>query len=106
MTSTATDEPVFIPFIDMIAAQAARNPEGVAFREGDRTLSWRSLHEHTLQVAHALQLAGIGPGDKVAVLADRHVVEKAPVAELERSDHPWIKEYFLGPRGRAATKAA
>lgn len=44
--------------------------------------------------------------DKVAVLADKHVVEKAPVAELERSDHPWIKEYFLGPRGRAATQAA
>ena len=44
--------------------------------------------------------------DKVAVLADKHVVAKAPVAELERSDHPWIKEYFLGPRGRAATKAA
>lgn len=44
--------------------------------------------------------------DKVAVLADKHVVEKAPVAELQRSDHPWIKEYFLGPRGRAATKTA
>ena len=44
--------------------------------------------------------------DKVAVLADKRVVEKATVQELERSDHPWIKEYFLGPRGRAATKAA
>lgn len=44
--------------------------------------------------------------DKVAVLADRHVVEKATVQELEKSDHPWIKEYFLGPRGRAATRAA
>ncbi len=44
--------------------------------------------------------------DKVAVLADRKVVEKATVRELERSDHPWIKEYFLGPRGRAAAKAA
>ena len=44
--------------------------------------------------------------DKVAVLADKHVVEKATVQELERSDHPWIREYFLGPRGRAATKAA
>lgn len=40
--------------------------------------------------------------DKVAVLADRRVVAKAPVAALERSDHPWIREYFLGPRGRAA----
>ncbi|HCW49347.1 MAG TPA: ABC transporter ATP-binding protein [Brevundimonas sp.] len=44
--------------------------------------------------------------DEVAVLADKHVVAQAPVAELERSDHPWIKEYFLGPRGRAAHKTA
>jgi phospholipid/cholesterol/gamma-HCH transport system ATP-binding protein len=40
--------------------------------------------------------------DRVAVLADKKVVAVAPVRELEKSDHPWIKEYFLGPRGRAA----
>ncbi len=40
--------------------------------------------------------------DKVAVLADKRVIAKATVQELEQSDHPWIKEYFLGPRGRAA----
>jgi len=40
--------------------------------------------------------------DRVAVLADRKVVEVAPVETLEQSDHPWIQEYFLGPRGRAA----
>lgn len=44
--------------------------------------------------------------DKVAVLADRRVVAKATVDELERSDHPWIREYFLGPRGRAAHKVS
>lgn len=44
--------------------------------------------------------------DKVAVLADKRVIEKATVAELQGSEHPWIKEYFMGPRGRAATKAA
>ncbi|MGH6966760.1 MAG: ABC transporter ATP-binding protein [Phenylobacterium sp.] len=43
--------------------------------------------------------------DRVAVLADKHVVAIAPVHELEHSDHPWIKEYFLGPRGRAAAAA-
>ncbi|HEV2080984.1 MAG TPA: ABC transporter ATP-binding protein [Brevundimonas sp.] len=43
--------------------------------------------------------------DKVAVLADKRVVAKATVSELERSDHPWIREYFLGPRGRAAKAA-
>jgi phospholipid/cholesterol/gamma-HCH transport system ATP-binding protein len=43
--------------------------------------------------------------DRVAVLADKKVVAVAPVHELERSDHPWIKKYFLGPRGRAAASA-
>ena len=44
--------------------------------------------------------------DKVAVLAEKGIVAKATVQELERSDHPWIREYFLGPRGRASQKAA
>jgi len=43
--------------------------------------------------------------DRVAVLADKRVVATAPVAELERSEHPWIREYFLGTRGRAARDA-
>jgi phospholipid/cholesterol/gamma-HCH transport system ATP-binding protein len=44
--------------------------------------------------------------DRVAVLADKHVVAAGPIKELETSDHPWIKEYFLGPRGRAARGSA
>jgi phospholipid/cholesterol/gamma-HCH transport system ATP-binding protein len=44
--------------------------------------------------------------DRVAVLADKRVVAVAPVHELEKSNHPWIKEYFLGPRGRAAAAKA
>lgn len=40
--------------------------------------------------------------DRVAVIADKKVVATAPVRELEQADHPWIREYFLGPRGRAA----
>jgi phospholipid/cholesterol/gamma-HCH transport system ATP-binding protein len=40
--------------------------------------------------------------DRVAVIADKRIVATAPAAELEHSDHPWIREYFLGPRSRAA----
>lgn len=40
--------------------------------------------------------------DRVAVLADRKVLTVAPIAELERYDHPWLQEYFHGPRARAA----
>lgn len=43
--------------------------------------------------------------DRVAVIADKTVVAVAPVKELEQSDHPWIQEYFLGDRGRAARGA-
>ena len=44
--------------------------------------------------------------DRVAVIADKRVVGSGRPEELERSEHPWIREYFLGPRGRAAARAA
>ena len=40
--------------------------------------------------------------DRVAVLADRHVVAVGTIPELLALDHEWIDEYFRGPRGRAA----
>lgn len=40
--------------------------------------------------------------DRVAVLADRKVIAIGTIAELLATDHPWIQEYFNGPRGRAA----
>ena len=43
--------------------------------------------------------------DRVAVIADKKVVATGTVAQLEKSNHPWIKEYFLGPRGRAAMRS-
>lgn len=43
--------------------------------------------------------------DRVAVIADKKIVATAPIPELEQSPHPWIRDYFLGPRGRAAAKA-
>lgn len=44
--------------------------------------------------------------DRVAVLADKQVIVNAPLPEVERSNHPWINEYFGGPRGRAADGAS
>jgi phospholipid/cholesterol/gamma-HCH transport system ATP-binding protein len=40
--------------------------------------------------------------DRVAVLADRKVIAVGTIPELLALDHPWIQEYFNGPRGRAA----
>ena len=43
--------------------------------------------------------------DRVAVLADKKVIAVGTIDELLATDHPWIQEYFNGPRGRAATAA-
>jgi len=40
--------------------------------------------------------------DRVAVLADKQVIAVGTIDELLETDHPWIEEYFNGPRGRAA----
>ena len=43
--------------------------------------------------------------DRVAVLADKRVIAVGTIPELLALDHPWIQEYFNGPRGRAASAA-
>jgi phospholipid/cholesterol/gamma-HCH transport system ATP-binding protein len=40
------------------------------------------------------------------VLADRKVIAVGTIPELLALDHPWIQEYFNGPRGRAAADTA
>jgi phospholipid/cholesterol/gamma-HCH transport system ATP-binding protein len=53
---------------------------------------------HDLDSLHAIC-------DRVAVLADKKVVGVGTIAQLQKLDHPWIKQYFLGQRGRAAALA-
>ncbi|MBX7533125.1 ATP-binding cassette domain-containing protein [Qipengyuania sp. 1XM1-15A] len=43
--------------------------------------------------------------DRVAVIADRKIIAVDTVPNLMELDHPWIQEYFNGPRGRAALTA-
>jgi phospholipid/cholesterol/gamma-HCH transport system ATP-binding protein len=44
--------------------------------------------------------------DRVAVLAQQHVLAVGPLAEVAATDDEWIQAYFHGPRGRAAQGAA
>jgi phospholipid/cholesterol/gamma-HCH transport system ATP-binding protein len=44
--------------------------------------------------------------DRVAVLADKHVVREGPPRELvSNPGHPWVEEYFCGERGRLVTRS-
>jgi phospholipid/cholesterol/gamma-HCH transport system ATP-binding protein len=57
------------------------------------------LITHDLDTLHAVC-------DRVAVLADKKVIAIGTIPELLALDHPWIQEYFNGPRGRAAAVTA
>ncbi len=39
--------------------------------------------------------------DRISVLVDKRV-KVGTMANLMRDTHPWIRDYFHGPRGRAA----
>lgn len=40
--------------------------------------------------------------DRIAVLHSGGVAAIGPIEEILANDHPWIRDYFHGPRGRAA----
>ena len=42
--------------------------------------------------------------DRIAVLSDGKVLAIGPLDEVRQNPHPWIQEYFSGPRGRAAVR--
>lgn len=64
----------------------------------------RSLNLTVCMVTHDLDsLSAIC--DRIAVLVDRRIIVDT-MENLMALDHPWIREYFHGPRGRAAAMAA
>lgn len=83
---------------------AGLDPIGAAaFDELLRTLQ-RSLGLTVFLITHDLDTL-YAICDRIAVLADKRVLVVAPVAEVERHDDAWIRDYFHGPRGRAARSA-
>jgi len=60
----------------------------------------RSLGLTVFMVTHDLDSL-IAICDRIAVLIDKKIVA-GTIKELLKLDHPWIQEYFRGPRARAA----
>ncbi|MEW5942801.1 MAG: ATP-binding cassette domain-containing protein [Pseudomonadota bacterium] len=58
-----------------------------------------------MMVTHDLDLLW-RVADRVAVLGDGHILGIGTMEALSESDHPLIREYFYGPRGRAAWEQA
>jgi phospholipid/cholesterol/gamma-HCH transport system ATP-binding protein len=54
-----------------------------------------------LMITHDIDLLW-GVADRVAILGEGRVLGEGTMEELSKSDHPMVREYFYGPRGRAA----
>ncbi len=57
------------------------------------------LVTHDLDTLHAVC-------DRIAVLADKRVLVVGTMADMLAYKHPWVEEYFHGPRARAAKDTA
>jgi phospholipid/cholesterol/gamma-HCH transport system ATP-binding protein len=60
----------------------------------------QSLNLTVFMVTHDLDTLR-ATTDRIAVLVDKKIVV-GTIDELRKNPHPWIQEYFSGPRGRAA----
>lgn len=52
-------------------------------------------------VTHDLDTLG-AVCDRIAVLAEKKIYAIGPLEAMRKVDHPWVQDYFNGPRGRAA----
>jgi len=60
----------------------------------------RSLGLTVFLVTHDVDTLGV-TCDRIAVLGEKRVIAVGTMDELRQAEHPWIQEYFGGPRGRA-----
>ena len=66
--------------------------------------TWKGSAATVLMVTHDLDTL-FAICDRVDVLIDKHIPIAESLENVVKYDHPWVKEYFGGPRARAATDA-
>ncbi|MGY2290919.1 amino acid adenylation domain-containing protein [Pseudomonas sp. SDO528_S397] len=69
--ATAVQYPSGHTIHGLFQAQAARQPEAIALRQGDQQLSFHALNQRANQLAHCLLEHGLRPDDRVAICARR-----------------------------------
>ena len=69
-----------------------------------RTLQ-RTLGITVFMVTHDLDSLSVAC-DRIAALAEGKIVAEGPMATLLASEHPWVKAYFSGRRGRSNGRGA
>ncbi|PCI60130.1 MAG: ABC transporter ATP-binding protein [Kordiimonadales bacterium] len=80
---------------------AGLDPIGAAAFDGLIRELTKSLGITVFLVTHDLDTL-VRVCDRVAVLGDKKMLTVAPLKDVMKFDHPWIQDYFGGPRARAA----
>ncbi|UTW58508.1 ATP-binding cassette domain-containing protein [Kordiimonas sp. SCSIO 12603] len=80
---------------------AGLDPIGAAAFDGLVKNLSKSLGLTVFLVTHDLDTL-VRVCDRIAVLGDKKMLITAPLEEVQQYDHPWVQEYFGGPRARAA----
>ncbi|NVJ68749.1 MAG: ABC transporter ATP-binding protein [Alphaproteobacteria bacterium] len=80
---------------------AGLDPIGAAAFDGLVKELSKSLGLTVFLVTHDLDTL-VRVCDRIAVLGDQKILINAPLKEVMAFDHPWVREYFHGPRARAA----
>src|SRR5437588_11416581 len=57
----------------MIAAAAARNPDGEALCCGERRMTWREVAQQSARIAAGFRNLGLQSGDRVALLLGNRI---------------------------------
>ncbi|MGC4792161.1 amino acid adenylation domain-containing protein [Micromonospora sp. DT178] len=85
---------------DAFRRQAARTPEAVAVRCGDRSLTYRELDERSNRLAHRLRAAGVGPERPVATLLDRTVDLVVVLTAILKAGGFYVPLHHASPQDR------
>ncbi|MDG4862908.1 amino acid adenylation domain-containing protein, partial [Streptomyces sp. T-3] len=105
--ASATGEPLpqtpFIPAHEAVARLAADRPDEVAVRCGDLAVTYGELIAWSRQLSHRLAAAGVGPGDRVALLAEPSAAMIASVFGILGAGAAYVPVDLAQPDARLAT---
>ena len=59
--------------VDSLLRQVATRPDALAYRGGERRLTFRDVEERSNRIANALAAMGVGRGTRVALLTKQHI---------------------------------
>jgi amino acid adenylation domain-containing protein len=100
--ATSAPYPADACFHQLVEAQAARTPDAVALRHGDRAVSYRELDDRADALARHLRGLGVGPEVLVGLCVERSIEMIVAVLGILKAGGAWVPLDPRYPRERLA----